>query len=237
MRLFFLIAISAIFFYSCKKCECVDEKDPVNLTLQPNADEGQDAIVAIRATDGGSGANANHSFIPEINVIQWTYNAQGAGEGTNRSYLKFAGLSAIPAGSEIISAKLSLYGLSEAETTQSGAAPFGNSTYSGSPYTGSNKAWLKRVVGADWNEATINWVNKPSTTDNNQVEIPASTTHYNYDIIDLDVTAIVKDIVNSKQNYGFCFQLQTEQTYRSLSFAASEFQVASKRPKLIIQYK
>ena len=93
------------------------------------------------------------------------------------------------------------------------------------------------MTGGDWNESTITWNNKPATTDNNQVAIPASNLHYNYNVVDLDIAPLVRDIVTSQQNYGFCLQLQTEQIYRSLLFAASEFPVASKRPKLVIEYR
>lgn len=234
--IFIFIAVS-ITFSSCKKCECNTTKETITLNIQPDGDEGQDALVAVRVGDGGANANGNHSYVAELNMLQWTYNANGWSEGTNRSYIKFNALSQIPASSEILSAKLSLYGLSQSETAKSPAAPEGNSTYSGSPYNGSNSSWIKRVIGGSWSESTITWNNKPATTDNNQVAIPASTTRYDNNVLDLDVTALVKDIVSSQQNYGFCLQLQTEQIYRSLLFAASEFPVASKRPKLVVQYR
>jgi hypothetical protein len=80
-------------------------------------------------------------------------------------------------------------------------------------------------------------MNKPATTDVNQVEVPASTTQYNYNVTNLDVTNLVKDIFSSQHNYGFCLQLQTEQIYRSLLFASSEFHDAARRPKLVVQYR
>jgi hypothetical protein len=112
------------------------------LTLQPDGQAGQDAIIAIRNGDWGAVANGNHSYIPEFSMSQWTYNEDGAGEGTNRTYVKFTGLAGIPTGAEIVSAKLSLYGLTESETLQSKATPQGNSFFTGS-YNESNKVWIK----------------------------------------------------------------------------------------------
>ncbi|HUQ96311.1 MAG TPA: DNRLRE domain-containing protein [Chitinophagaceae bacterium] len=207
------------------------------LVMQPDGAQGQDAIVATRAADGGAVAGTNLSSIAELSLSQWTYNAQNAGEGTNRTYIKFTELSNIPAGSEVLSAKLSLYGLTEAETALSPSTPQGNSFYSGSPYTASNKGWIKRVTGGDWNEATITWANRPAATDTNRVAIPASTAQYNYNVTNLDVTKLVKDLVRSNYNYGFRLQQQSEQVYRSLLFASSEHPDAARRPKLVVQYR
>lgn len=214
----------------------VNIQQTTTLTLRPDGADGQDAIVATRATDGGVAANSNLSAIPELSLSQWTYNAQNAGEGTNRSYIKFTGLSRIPAGATIVSAKLSLYGLSQQETVQSPSTPQGNSYYTGASNTASNSGWIKRVTGGDWDEATITWMNKPATTDTNRVAIPASTTQYNYNVT-VTVTNLVKDILKSGHNYGFSLQQQTEQIYRSLLFASSEFPDAAKRPRLVITYR
>ena len=120
---------------------------------------------------------------------------------------------------------------------QGSSTPQGNSYYTGSPYGISNPAWVKRVISGDWDESTITWLNKPTTTDLHQVAIPASTAQYGYDVLELDVTTLVKDMRSDHQNYGFCLQMQTEQIYRSLLFASSEFSDATKRPKLVVQYR
>lgn len=215
----------------------VEVQQIYTLTLQPDGAAGQDAIVVTRATDGGVVANTNLSFIPELSMSEWTYSAQSAGEGTNRTYIKFTGLSTIPAGATLVSAQLSLYGLSQQETTQSPSTPQGNSFYNGSAYTAVNNAWIKRVIGGDWDESTITWQNKPATTDANEVAIPASASQYNYNVTNLDVTNLVNDVLTSGHNYGFSLQQQTEQVYRSLLFASSEFADASKHPKLVVTYR
>ncbi len=49
---------------------------------------------------------------------------------------------------------------------------------------------------------------------------------------------MVKSMVNtSNANYGFCFMLQNETYYRSMTFGSPNNTNAAKRPKLIIEYK
>lgn len=235
-RCFFLLSfviVSAGLFTSCvKECEC-EKTETKTLNLQPGPNDGQNRMVAYRETDNGYYASNVHIGNPDFVALRWTYHSEGAGEGTSRSYLKFTGLSVIPQDAVIKSAKLSLYGKNSGV-----AAPLGNSYYPGSPYasSGENKAWLKRVIG-NWDHASITWNNKPGTTDVNQVEIPASTAQWNYDVTDIDVTNLVKDMVSNNQNFGFCMQLQVEQIYRSLLFASSEHGDATKRPKLVVVYE
>jgi hypothetical protein len=162
-------------------------------------------------------------------------SSQGLGTGINRTYFKFNAVSTIPATAEVISAKLSLYGLpsGESESTQEG-----NSTYPGSPYTsyGSNAAWLKRVTG-DWDATTLTWNNKPGTTDVNRVEVPASDKRWNYNTLDIDVTNLVKDMVKNNQNYGFSLEQKNELVYKALVFGSNKTADQSVRPKLVIVYR
>lgn len=230
---FFFIPVLLLLVTSCKKdCTC-SEPEVKTLTLQPGPDNGDDIIVAVRATDGGLNANANHNANTDINAGAWTYNNEGWGTGTNRTFIKFAGVSTIPASATIKSAKLSFYGV-----TTSSAAPQGNSYYPGSPYnsSGDNKGWLKRVTG-DWTETGVTWNNKPATTDVNQAEVPASTSQWGFDATNIDVTNMIKDMVSNGQNYGFSLQMQVEQHYRTINFASSESADATKRPKLVIEYE
>jgi len=215
-------------FY-CEKPH-VPSKNEKEIVLQPGPADGQDCLVAYRDNDGDEYASANHSGNPDFTAIRWTYSS--AGEGTNRSYIKFKELSKIPANADIVSAKLSLYGASSGV-----AAPLGNSYYLESPYAsfGENGAWLKRALG-DWNASTITWKNKPATTDEFQASIAPSTSQWNYNVSDLDVTNMVREMVKKKQNYGFCLQLKEEQIYRSILFSSSEASDKNKRPKLVVKY-
>lgn len=211
----------------------------VTLTLQPGALDGQDARPA--ATQGCWGgasyanvANDNYPDLPELAMTAWTFDANGCATGQYRSFLKFTALSNIPQTATVLSAKLSLYGVSS-----SLSSPQGNSYYPGSPYnsSGSNECWIKRVTGT-WTEASITWNNQPAVTDVNRVAIPASTSQWNYTVTDLDVTEMVKAMVNNANaNNGFCIMHQVENYYRSVTFASSDHPDASKRPKLVVVYQ
>jgi hypothetical protein len=91
-------------------------------------------------------------------------------------------------------------------------------------------------VTADWNPDSVTWNNAPPTTDMNESAVPASTTQWDNDAPNIDVTGLVNDMLNT-ENYGFCLELQTEQTYRSLSFASCKVADSTKWPKLVVQYK
>jgi hypothetical protein len=202
-----------------------------NLTLQPGTD-GQDALVLAKQGDNVSPAQ-NFGQLGEVNYSQWTYNSQGFGEGTMRTYIKFTGLSALPAGSQIVSAQLSLYGVATSAFT-----PPGNSHYPGSSYgsNADNAGYVKRVAGT-WDESTITWNNKPGTTDNNQAAIAGTTTQWNNNVTDIDVTDMVKAMIAANSNNGFCLTLQNESIYRNVIFSSSEAADAARRPKLVITYQ
>jgi hypothetical protein len=191
----------------------------ITLTLQPGPDEGQNTIVTSDLY-----ANDNLNSNPDINIGTWTYAAQGGGTGIGRTYLKFIGLDGMPDSATIISAKLSLYGISVGI-----AAPQGNSTGT------DNSVWVKRLT-TDWNPDSVTWNNKPTSIDANEATIPASTSVWNYDVPDIDVTNLVDDLLNDN-NYGFALEGKTEQIYRSVSFASCKVADPTKRPKLVVVYE
>jgi hypothetical protein len=75
----------------------------------------------------------------------------------------------------------------------------------------------------------ITWNNKPVTDDANKVAI-GSLTQWNFDAADLHVTAIVRTIVSTNSNFGFCLALQDDAIYRNMIFSSSEASDASRRP-------
>ncbi|MFT3751189.1 MAG: DNRLRE domain-containing protein [Agriterribacter sp.] len=228
-----IVLFASIFFVSCLKEKKALVKQ--TLILKPGPNDGRDVNVGYYDGDGGSYSNNNNIHNPDLSATRWTFGAQGGGQGTFRAYIKFAALYGLPEDVIIESAKLSLYGVSKGT-----AAPQGNSSYPGSPYVTSNennKCWLKRVT-ENWNERTITWNNKPATTDINQVEVPASTSQFNNDALDIDVTKLVQDMfADGKKTAGFCLQLQSEDIYRTLNFASSRYSDSTKRPKLVVEYK
>ncbi|MEO8405877.1 MAG: DNRLRE domain-containing protein [Chitinophagaceae bacterium] len=202
------------------------------LTLQPGPGEGQDAFVFTRQNDNAS-LNTNFGISPQMTYQEWTWNADGFGEGTLRTYLKFSALSAIPSNAEILSAKLNLYGV-----PSDGFSPQGNSHYPGSPYGSSpdNTGWLQRVT-SNWDQMAITWNNKPGTTNTNQLSLPGTTARWNFNLSDLDVTEMIKTMVSTSSNFGFCLSLQNEATYRCVLFASSEASDPGLRPKLVVVYR
>jgi hypothetical protein len=203
------------------------------LYLRPGAADGRDVMIVNIA--GFNSASVNQKVNePELSVARWTFNAQGGGEGTIRTLIKFIGLSAVPATSIVDSAFLSFYGLPSYKVN-----PEGNSYYPGSPYIpyGDNKCWLQKVT-SDWADNTVTWNTQPATTSTSQVEMAASTSQYNYNATHIDVTSLVKDMVgNPAQNYGFMMRMQTEAIYRNMIFAASWHTDSTVRPKLQVYYK
>jgi hypothetical protein len=233
------VALVATLFVlnSCEKEECDCPSPPPvavekTLTMQPDGQLGQDSNVFTRI--GNEDAQfGNYANSPELGYSQWTYAAEGFGQGTARVFIKFDEVATIPSDAVIVSAKLSLYGVATSLNSQ------GNSHYPGSNYLNvspNNLGWVKRVIG-DWQESTINWSNQPSITDEDQVEIPSSTLQWNYNVTDLDVTKLVDAMVKAKKNYGFNLRLQDESIYKSVFFSSSDVTDATKRPKLVVVYK
>ncbi|MGG9971765.1 DNRLRE domain-containing protein [Ferruginibacter sp. SUN002] len=165
--------------------------------------------------------DANTGEANELPIFSWTVYGFPV---TGRALIRFS-LKSIPKKSEILSAKLSLYGYPE--NFQSFAMPQGNK--------GDNIVVLQRVID-EWKENTVTWNNQPRVTREGEIALPISTSQWNYNVINFDVTSLIKDM-RTTENYGFSLRLQTEQTYRSIGFLSSEYSDVTKRPSLEITYK
>lgn len=156
----------------------------------------------------------------DMNCAAWT---SGGILALNRGYFKF-NLSSIPVGAKVITAKLSLF---------SNPTPInGNLSTANS---GSNNAFYIRRVLTSWNGNTINWNSQPTSTSTNQVSIPHTNTSF-LDLIDIDVTALVKDMI-SNSGYGFLIQLQSESGLNIRQFCSPNHSNSLKHPKLVITYQ
>jgi hypothetical protein len=187
---------------------CYNTTSCTNLVLQPDA-SGKDCEV--------------FSLLPNTNYVSdllrgnaWTFSGKS---GIERGLIQFD-LSAIPAGSDITSAHLSLYSPNAPSTEY---------------HSGDNGAFLQRII-TDWKESTVTWNSQPKTTTVHQVSLPVSSSSYqNY--VNIDVTSLVQDMVDyPTASYGFMLRLQLEKIYRRLSFCSGDYSDPKKHPKLEICY-
>lgn len=189
------------------------------MTFQPDACRGIDTRVQ---TVNGSPAyaNTNYGSTDQLVSAAWTFSGQ---VGYLRSLIDFADLQSIPQGTTVSYAYLSLYGVPSSAAISLGSY-------------GANACYVQRIT-SPWAENTVTWNTQPSVTTTNQVTLPGSGgVQWNYHVIDLNITALVQDIINlpPAQRYGFCIRLQTESYYRSMLFASSDNADATRRPKLRI---
>src|SRR5215471_8052487 len=106
MKKFILTLISgSMLLTACKKD---NHSAPQTLTIQPGPNDGQDSYV-YQVSNNPAAAGQNQNGNKELDIADWTF---GGAEGTLRVFIKFNDLSKIPVGSAIVSAKLSLYGMS-----------------------------------------------------------------------------------------------------------------------------
>jgi hypothetical protein len=180
-------------------------------TLQPDASNGIDAVVY------SDDVNTNFGTSAEFIAFYWTRSGH---DYEGKSLLKFD-LSSLPAGRNIISAKISLYWDALASAGQT---------------VGNNQSKLSRVTSG-WNENAVTWSSLPSISPTDNIILSASNTATD-DYIDQDVTDMVKSMyINQSSNYGFLIEQTSKSTYRSMKFASSDHTVASKRPKLVITFE
>lgn len=182
--------------------------------------EGEDALLHGLSTLQSS----NFGTFTSNCTSNWTYQGTAA---VTYSVIKFN----IPSGltaSMVTSATLSLR-----EYIASG-----NGNHAGA-YGGATQPTnfvIKRVTSG-WSSGSVTFSTMPSTTNTNQVMIPAYSGGTAMDDLDIDVTQLVKDILNSGNNEGFMIRWNdnaTNQNYRSRWFGSFECPTTTKRPVLTI---
>ena len=187
------------------------------LILQPDSVQGKDAYVH------SVYSSTNTNFNDALHAMAWTWNGV---PGVNRSLIEFD-LSQIPVGTVVLDAKLYLY-----HKFPGGMPP---SIVGHSQLSGTNETVFRRIT-SPWQEDSVTWNNKPSTTTQNEVVFPASTSPTQDYIV--SVTNLVQDIVNDPSNsFGFQFKIQTESYYRGVFFYSSDAVNPANHPKLEITYE
>lgn len=161
----------------------------------------------------------NLSSWQEMDAIAWTVNRVPF---VSRCIFNFD-LSSIPQHSIIVSAYLSLWG-----DTNTG-------NEEGDSYLSGSNAWCIQRVSSPWNVNTVSWNTQPSTDTTHEVLMPQSISIYQI-YNNLNVTALMQDIIDSSGNNGLMIRLQTEAIYRSMVFCSSQYPDSNERPLLVITY-
>ncbi len=183
---------------------------PATFVLQPDAETGKDAHFSFATP------NDNKGLVPFIAPYAWT---QGGSINISRDLLQFD-ISELGNNPIIESAFLYLY-----------FNPIENMNLL--QHAGDYSMILQRVI-QPWDELGVTWNNQPAVDQLHSVNIAKSTSsHDNYII---DITQLLKDIVESKMNYGFLLRLENEQPYSVALFASSDNPVGNLRPKLVVKY-
>lgn len=194
------------------------------ITIANGPSSGQSIYITYNNMDPGwanGNVYTNQNVYKEVAIAT---SVNGSATITSRGLISF-NLTAIPAGAEIVSAKLSLYGLSSCNTI-----PQGNQ--------GSNEIYIQRITD-NWNQTTVTWNTQPATTTEGQIELPPTTSTFNYDVTGIDVTNLVRAMrtLTPDKTAGFCLRLKTETIWRSVVFSSNRNEDATKRPKLEIIYR
>lgn len=176
----------------------------------------RDASIAYH--DFENSANTNYGSAPHCSAFAIDATIP-SGLLANRAVIDFD-LSQIAPGSIIDSALISLYAFNGHSNPILQAGHFGN-----------NSVTLRRTI-EQWNENTATWNNQANATTLNEVILPMSDSA-NQDYINVDVTALVQDMVNNpSSSFGFKMQLVNEQKSRSLSFHSKDGADTTKYPTL-----
>ena len=192
----------------------VNAAPQVTLTLQPSNNPNEKLLATVGSVDySGVG-------VIEMVIDAWTVNSSPF---YGREAFKFD-LSSIPANATIESAHLFLWSNSPPQNGNLIDANFG----------ANNSLYLQQIT-SNWSVGTANWLNQPNVSTLNQISIP----HTNLSVLDLDinVTGMVANMVNTNSNYGFLLRLQNEVSYTSRAFVSSYHPTkTTKHPKLVVVY-
>ncbi len=184
--------------------------------IQPGPEEGFDTEVY--SCSEFYYDTMNFGDRPELTAIAWTRS----GVPSNVRSLIYFNMPTISSALIIDSAFLKLYASPNSLEGQHWSLSGPNTT-------------VLRMVTSPWQEHVVTWLTQPTTTTNNQVLLPqTSSVTENFKI---NITSFVSQwIANPSTNFGMEFLLQDETYYRKVVFASSDHTIDSIRPKLEIYY-
>ena len=214
MRKLFVLLTNFICVY------CFSQLDTLVVDMMPDSVFSQDAVVIKKRNDGGIAENSNY-YKTELVMMATT---SGDVE-RSRAYLHFPELANIPQSATILEARLSLKGVES-----SGISPSGN--------FGNNSFVIRNIISA-WNDYAVTYNAQPEVSPDPGLVVGASSSQWNHNALDIDITGAVQQMVNGSENgrYGFMLQLQNETgNDAAMVFASSEHPDISRRPILILRF-
>lgn len=176
-------------------------------------------------------ANRTCINIDVMQVSAWTYNSVGCPTGKHRIFLKFYAMDTIPADAVVQSATLKLFGVGYDPRYPQGSF----TTYPGSVFNsfGPNTVLVTRTV-TTWDPVRVTWLTQPTVGSESAV-IPASNVQHFYNP-KVNVTALVRQMVQFRNFQGFRLALETEVYYRQMVFYAAGTRDSTLWPLLEISY-
>ncbi len=182
------------------------------LILQPGSEIGKDSKIQFM------NPNNNLGDYEDLTAHAWTMNGN---PNFSRSFIQFD-LSMFSIDDIILQATLSLYFADDLMNNPPGQY-------------GDNESSLYRIL-EDWDEHVLTWNNQPPYSTDNPGILPISDS-IDQSYPNIDVTELVQDmILNPDSSFGFMLKLNTEEKYRALDFASSDYIIPDLHPKLTIVY-
>ncbi len=152
-------------------------------------------ITVLSKKDAAIGYHDNYNtddnnYGTAIQNAAYTISGSNGGLNVNRALIDFD-LTSIPKGSIITSANLNLYAIGQLGILNG--------------HVGNNNNSVLQRITEDWKEDKVTWNAQPSTTNINQVSLPASNNSLE-DYLNIDVTSLVQDLIDNN-NYGVLLKL------------------------------
>lgn len=225
----FFACIGIILFTGCSSDELLTEEnsseDGVSLrhalVLQPNSNVDNLAIMTFPNSfpPFNYPAGYNQTGLPNtsLEIYAWTHSGYYS---NGKATLKFNILSYLNSTNKINKATLKLKSVP-------GKTPLNQLANHGSA-----NAFYVQQITSYYTAASITSSGLPSVS--NQVTVPH--TNATMQDVEIDVTTLVRNMVNSNRDYGFLLRLVNETRYNCRYFCSSTYPDVSMRPSLTIDF-
>lgn len=227
---FMFMCIGTAFFAGCSSDDTIMQSDEDtnvslrhSLVIQPNSVIDDLAVSyfpqGLPIPPYNFPAGTFHAGLPttELNIHAWT----NSGYRMNSQHIiKFNILSYLKTTNKVNRAILKLKSIP------------GTTSLNQSANHGSANAFNVQQIASYFTAGSIASSGLPAIR--NQVSVP----HTNSPMldVDIDVTALVRDMVNNNRDYGFMLRLSNETTYNCRLFCSASYPTVSMRPSLVIDF-